>query len=381
MRILVINYEYPPIGGGGGQVCQSIAEELALRGNELTILTAHFARLPRKEFVNDVRVIRVPSLRKQPYKAGFLTMGMFVIAAILPGYKVIRDWRPELIHVHFAVPSGAAAWILHRLTGVPYVLTAHLGDIPGGVPEKTGRWFRWVYPWTVPIWKSAAQCTAISDHTASLAYQHYRISPQVIPNGMAIKAIDGEQLSVNKPPVVIFVGRFVPQKNLAELVEVLNLVRDTPWRCVLVGDGPLRDEIQHRIDALGLKDRFTLTGWVSPEDVQHYLEQSDVLLMPSLSEGLPMVGIQALACGLAIVANNVGGFSDLVVQDRNGYLADAGDRSALVEALRRYLSDPWTLLNARRCSLERASRFDIKAIVDQYEMVFQRALQAKNKVN
>jgi glycosyltransferase involved in cell wall biosynthesis len=103
--------------------------------------------------------------------------------------------------------------------------------------------------------------------------------------------------------------------------------------------------------------------------------------MPSLSEGLPMVGIQALARGLAIVANNVSGFSELVVQDQNGYLGDVGDRSALVDALRRYLSDPWTLLNARRCSLERASRFDIKAIVDQYEIVFQRALQAKNKVN
>jgi glycosyltransferase involved in cell wall biosynthesis len=381
MRILVINYEYPPIGGGGGQVCQSIAEELAHRGDEMTVLTAYLAGLQKEEIINGVRVIRVPSLREQPYKADFLTMGMFIIAAILPGYKVIRDWRPELIHVHFAVPSGAAAWILHRLTGVPYVLTAHLGDIPGGVPEKTGRWFRWVFPLTVPIWKSAAQCTAISDHTASLAYQHYGISPQVIANGIAIKIVDSEQLAVNKPPVIVFVGRFVQQKNLAELVEVLNQIRDLPWRCVLVGDGPLRDDIQLRIGALGLKDRFTLTGWVSPEDVQHYLEQSDVLLMPSLSEGLPMVGIQALACGLAIVANDVGGFSELVAQDQNGYLGNVGDRSALVDALRRYLSDPWTLLNARRCSLERASRFDIKAIVDQYEIVFQRALQAKNKVN
>jgi len=377
MRILVINYEYPPIGGGGGQVCQSIAEELASRGYEITVLTAHLAGLPKEESLNQVRVIRLPSFRKQPYKAGFLTMAMFVLAAILPGYQIIRRWHPELIHVHFAVPSGAVAWILHRLTGVPYILTAHLGDVPGGVPEKTGRWFRWVHPLTVPIWKDAARCTAISEFTALLARQQYGVSPQVIPNGMAIRIDKSKPLMVNQPPVIIFVGRFAMQKNLLELVEILNQVRDLPWRCILVGDGPMRSQIQNRLDELGLTDRFTLTGWVSPDDVQHYMGQSDVLFMPSLSEGLPMVGILALACGLAIVANNVGGFSDLVVQGQNGYLADVGDRGALVDAMRQFLSDPQALLNARRCSLEFAGRFDIKAIVGRYEEVFREVIADK----
>jgi glycosyltransferase involved in cell wall biosynthesis len=96
--------------------------------------------------------------------------------------------------------------------------------------------------------------------------------------------------------------------------------------------------------------------------------------MPSLSEGLPVVGLQALASGLAIVANNVGGLSDLVVQDQNGYLAEPGDRNALSGALRRYLSDRQALLKARKSSLERANRFDIKAIVDSYEFVFREAI-------
>jgi len=189
-----------------------------------------------------------------------------------------------------------------------------------------------------------------------------------------IKAIGTGQLSIHEPPAVIFVGRFVQQKNLMELVEVLNLVRDVPWRCMLVGDGPLRREIQGRIDELSLKDRFTLTGWATQDEAQHYLEQSDILFMPSLSEGLPMVGIQALASGLAIVANNVGGFSDLVVQDQNGYLAEPGNRKELSEAMRRYLSDRQALLKARKNSLERASRFDIKAVVDSYEFVFREAV-------
>lgn len=310
MRILVINHEYPPIGGGGGQVCQSIVDELARRGHEITVLTAHFAGLPYEEAMGRVRLIRFPSFRRQPYKAGFLTMGVFVIRAIFKGYKTIRSWRPDLIHAHFAVPAGAVARALNYLTGIPYVLTAHLGDVPGGVPEKTGRWFRWLYPLTVSIWSHAAQCTAVSAFTASLARKQYGITPQIIPNGIEIKPAGDNRLAVHEPPHVIFVGRFVQQKNLMGLVEVLHTVRDVPWHCTLVGDGPLKDTIHHRIDELGLSNRFQFTGWISPDEVQKCLEQSDILFMPSLSEGLSMVGIQALASGLAIVANNVGGFSD-----------------------------------------------------------------------
>jgi L-malate glycosyltransferase len=378
MRILVINHEYPPIGGGGGQSCQAIVNELARRGHEIIVLTAHLKGLPREELINNVRLIRLPSFRKQPYKAGFLTMGLFVLSAINAGYKIIRDWRPVLIHVHFAVPGGAAAWVLHRMTGVPYVLTAHLGDIPGGVPEKTGKWFRLVYPLTMSIWKHAAQSTAVSAFTASLVHKQYGMTPQVIPNGMDMKTIEGGQLSIHEPPVVIFVGRFVQQKNLMELVEVLNLVRDVPWSCTLVGDGPLHDDIQRRIDELGLHARFVFTGWASSDEVRNCLGRSDILFMPSLSEGLPMVGIQALASGLAIVANKVGGFSDLVEQNLNGYLAEPGDRKALSEALRRYLSDSQVLLKARQSSLERAGRFDIKTIVDSYETVFRKAVTGQD---
>jgi glycosyltransferase involved in cell wall biosynthesis len=251
------------------------------------------------------------------------------------------------------------------------VLTAHLGDIPGGVPEKTGTWFRWVFPFTIPIWRGAAGIVTVSEYTRSLIRQKYKIDPAVIPNGINMEKLNPAGLQVHSPPLVVFAGRFMPQKNLIELVEILALVQDLPWKCAMLGDGPLLDEVKRTIAAHHLEERFDLPGWVTTDAVLAQFAQSDLLFMPSLSEGLPVVGLQALAMGLAIVASRAGGNVELVEPGSNGFLADPGDREAFSGALRSLLSDPKTLQNARQASRALAVRFDIKTVVDRYETIFQ----------
>ena len=371
MRILVLNHEYPPIGGGGGQAARLLARELALRGHEIIVITAHIDNLAREEVLDGCRIVRIPSLRKDPYRAGFLTMAAYVLAAIQTGLNLIHTWRPDLIHAHFAVPAGATAWSLSRLTGVPYLLTSHLGDIPGGVPEKTDRWFRWIMPFTKPIWQYAARVSAVSEYTSSLIQQNYPITPIVIPNGIQIKAVDSARLQAHRPPVIIFAGRFVPQKNLGVLVETLSMVRDLPWKCTLIGDGPLFNEIDRMITANGIADRFSLPGWIEPDEVLGYMAHSDLLFMPSLSEGLSVAGLQGLANGLAILASNAEGNRDLVAPGQNGYLVDPNDPGALSSALRNLIANPENLSAARRASLALAERFDIRRVTDRYESIFE----------
>lgn len=370
MRILVLNHEYPPIGGGGGQSCKEIVEELAQRGHEIVVLTSSIKGGHKEESSTNVRVVRVASLRRYQYQVGFLGMAAFIVVSILKGFSIIKSWRPELFHVHFAVPAGISAMILHFFTGIPYLLTTHLGDVPGGVPDKTAKWFRWVFPFTIPVWKNAAKIVAVSEFTSALAIKNYRVSPIVIPNGIKLEMRENEVIKLNDPPVVIFAGRFVPQKNLSALLKILYSVRDLKWKCVMLGDGPLFQDIKFQIKSLGFSDRFQLCGWVSQNEVSSNLKKSDILLMPSLSEGLSVVGIQALAAGLAILANNVGGFCDLVFNNQNGFLASTQDTNSLSNALREYLSEPEKLLNARLSSLEIVKRFNIKNVVNHYENAF-----------
>ncbi len=370
MRILVVIYEYPPIGGGGGHIARDLCRQLTKLGHQIQVITSHYKGLPTREVQEGIHIHRVLAGRKLAYRASFWDMSGFVLSGLWYGWKLMRQWSPELIHVHFAVPSGPVAWALSRISGIPYVLTIHLGDVPGGTPEKTAHWFRWVFPLTPPIWRDAACIVAVSEFTKTLAQQHYTVQPMVIPNGIELPRLNDEDIIVHQPPRLIFSGRFAPQKNPLLVVKTLADLSELPWHCFMVGDGPLRGEIEREIQGAQLETRFTLTGWVSPEEADDYLYKSDILFMPSNSEGLPITGIKSLAYGLAIVASDIGGFQGLVSNGVNGFLSPPNEIAGFQTALQQLLSDSSKLAAFRQASLKRAEAFDIHTIAKQYEEVF-----------
>ncbi len=367
MRILTIIYEFPPIGGGGGKAAEDICRGLAARGHEVGVLTAHWGDLPRQEVRDGVRIWRVPSLRRWPYKGDMRAMLGYVLAALPAGLRLIRRWHPDVLHTHFAVPSGATAYALSRFTGLPYLLTAHLGDVPGGVPEKTDRWFRWIFPFTVPIWRAAAHVVAVSAFTRDLAQRHYGVKAQIIPNGVDALRLNAGEIRVGEPPRIFFAGRFMPQKNVPGLVRILGRLKGLPWKASLVGDGAQRPAVEAEVARLGLEGRVEMPGWLTPEEVIRHMRRADILLMPSLSEGLPVVGVQALSLGLAMVVSDIGGFLDLVQNGENGYLCPVENEAAFADALRSLLTAPQRLRAFRHASRIRAQRFDLEHIVSAYE--------------
>ena len=371
MKILTLIYEFPPIGGGGGRAAYDICKGLAARGHQVTVLTAHMRGLAFEEYKDGIRLVRIPSLRRETFGASFPTMLAYVLAGLWAGFRLIVLDRPDIIHTHFAVPSGALAWMLSVLTGIPYILTAHLGDVPGGVPEKTGKWFRWIEPFTRPIWKRAKKVVAVSEYTRQLALKHYPVDIQVIPNGADVMRLAPSEIKINIPPCLVFAGRFVLQKNPFAIVEILSQLKDLRWNCSMLGDGLLFEDVKREIEKAGMNERFYMPGWVTPDIVLEHFSKSDILFMPSLSEGLPVVGVQALASGLAIVASEIGGFLDLVDHEKNGYLIDVYDISAFSKALRGVISNPELLLKLRKFSLEKSKKFDIQKVVDNYEMILQ----------
>jgi len=375
MRILILTHEYPPVGGGGGRVAQDICTGLAQRGHELIVLTAQCDDLPEKELLDGLRLLRIKSGRRQPFRADMRAMIGYVWAGFWQGRRVIRQWKPDVIHVHFAVPAGVVAWALFVTTAVPYVLTAHLGDVPGGTPEKTGKWFRWVKPFTPPIWRRAGKVVAVSDFTRRLALKHYPVEIDVVPNGVDLQALDPGEIVVNDPPQLVFAGRFMPQKNPLQIVESLAVVADLPWHCVMMGDGPLRSAVEESIASHGLQERFTLPGWVTPQEVIDCYRKSDIYFMPSLSEGLPVVGVQSMSMGLVLVLGAAGGNVELIKEGENGFLCDPHDREAFSAALRELLSDPQRLLRVRQTSRKMAERFDLNGVVAEYEKLFEQTIR------
>jgi glycosyltransferase involved in cell wall biosynthesis len=133
----------------------------------------------------------------------------------------------------------------------------------------------------------------------------------------------------------------------------------------------LLDDVKREIKKNNLQDRFKLSGWITPEKVLDWLSKSDILFMPSLSEGLPVTGVQALANGLAFVVSDIGGFLDLVDHNKNGFLIDIHDQEKFEKVLKTLITQPEYLLNCRKKSLEKAFYFDISVITKRYQSIFE----------
>ena len=376
MKILVLSHEYPPIGGGGGQVVQDVCTHLAARGHRIYVLTAHYGDLPEREENGNLVIDRVRSCRNQPYRASFKTMACYIIKSIWHGLGVIRREKPDLIQAHFAVPAGASAYVLSKLSGIPYIITAHGGDVPGGAPQKTDKWFRYVLPLTRPFWKKASGIISVSEQTRRFAQQHYPVDIQVIPNGIDIGQYQPGAFQPDRPPRIIYIGRFSPEKNAIAVPQVLSKLAGLDWQCVMLGDGPQMDAVKAIIEEHSMQQHFTLTGWVTPEEVKEWLAQSDILLMPSLLDSMPMAGLQALAMGLALVISRIGSCPDYITEDKNGFLVKPGDLQGYAEALRELLADENRLKSCREASREHAMRFDLTKAIDDYEKTFARILKA-----
>lgn len=369
MRILVLCYEYPPIGGGGGRVAKTIAEALARRGHEVRVQTAALGCQSHRETIGSVEVFRTASGRRAPDTCRVHEMAAYCATSFLPTRRHVRDWRPDVIHAHFAVPTGVLAWAAHGAT--PYVLTAHLGDVPGGVPEQTDKLFKFAGGIAARVWRDAADCTAVSSFVQELAERAYARKVERILNGIDLSDAPKIPESIHGRHLV-FVGRFNPQKRPDFLIDALHRVKATNWKLTMIGDGPMMPQVRALIDAHGLTTSITTRGWLEGAEVQAVLREADILCMPSSSEGMPVAAVEALKHGLAIVASDIPGVRDVVEDGANGFRVPL-DTDAYARQLDRLLSEDATLLAMKRASWTKARDFDLTAIATRYEAVLKAA--------
>jgi glycosyltransferase involved in cell wall biosynthesis len=300
-------------------------------------------------------------------------MGLYCATSFFPTLRCIHSWKPDVIHAHFAMPTGFLAWAAHGLTRVPYVLTAHLGDVPGGVPEQTATLFPFVAPIARRVWASAAACTAVSTFVKELAERAYERPVERILNGIDLSDAPPPRTLSQSSRRLLFVGRLSVQKNPVFLIEALAKLPRRDWHLTIVGDGPLLPAVRESIEAHGLVANVTLAGWLAAPAVQQALSASEILLMPSLSEGLPVAAIEALKYGLAIVASDIPGMRDVLESGVNGYTFPLGDSAVFAQRLSSLLSSEQMLVAMQQASREKARAFDLTAITDAYERTLRAA--------
>lgn len=381
MRILAFNYEYPPIGGGGGVVHRDISVELAKR-HEVTVVTSGFEGLPAHEHRDGVDLYRVPVLmRKDLNWASPVSLLSYFPRSWQCGKKLLTRRRYDVINSHFAVPSAPSAALLARRFQIPHVLSVHGGDLYD--PSKR------MSPHRVPIVRSVVRwllcrsdrVVAQSSNTAENARTYFRVDRpiDVIPLGI-VRPQFGQatraEMGIDKGRfVIITIGRLIARKALADLLQVMVQLNDPNDLLLIVGDGPKRAEWQATARQLGVADRVRFTGQVAERDKWRLLSVSDLYASTSLHEGFGLVFLEAMHCGLPVVTYDFGGHTDFLEDGKTGALVPAGKRNAFVAAVQELKG---SIEARRRCAAynrEHVKKFYIERCAARYEELFEELIR------
>lgn len=360
MRILLINYEYPPLGGGAGQATAALAREFATAGHESLVLTSRFRDQPAEELVAGVRIRRVPVVRRRKDRCTPPEMFTFLASASWTAVREIAAWKPDATIAFFGIPSGPVALLLKLTSGVPYIVSLRGGDVPGFQPYDLALFHKLLGPVIRLLWHKAAATVANSGGLQALGRKFApEISVGVIPNGVDATAFHpATEATARRGPVrLLFVGRVVYQKGLDVLLRALAaLPHDLDYELEIIGDGDARPALTLEAAQLGLAPRLTFAGWCERAHIAERYRAADLFVFPSRDEGMPNVVLEAMASGLPIVATAIAGSEELVREGENGHLVPTEDHTALSAALARLIRGAESRRAMGRASRERVER-------------------------
>lgn len=378
MRILTFNYEYPPLGGGGGVVHSLIAEELARR-HTVYVITSAFEDLPRRESQGGVEIIRVPVVgRRNRSAASLVSLLSYPPAAWISAWRLLRGEDFDVINSHFAVPTGPGSIPPARLAAIPHVMSLHGGDIFD--PSKRLSPHRLIGVRSAVNWvlRSSAAVVAQSSNTRENAYRFYsyRGPIEIIPLGIRQPDVPrASRAELGLPEdrfLAITVGRLVKRKGIDQLLGALASPECRQADLLVVGDGPERAGWEKLAAGLGLVGRVRFMGHVEEVRKWQLLQCADAYVSATLHEGFGLVYLEAMAAGLPVVTFDHGGQIDFLRHGETGYLVRMGDAAGLTTAISRLILNPNEVERFRRNNLEQAPQHRIEECARQYELLLQR---------
>lgn len=371
MRIGISCY---PTHGGSGVVATELGKHLAERGHEVAFISyalpLRLGELPPRVSFHEVEIARYPLLQQFPY----------TLALASKMAEVARMKRLQVLHVHYAIPFGAAALLAKQITanlGLKVVTTLHGTDITLVGNNASFK------PVTALTIENSDAVTAVSKFLTDETVRQFEIAR---PIDTVYNFIDPQRYKSEIPPCIprkhareqttlMHISNFRSVKRISDVLLIFaQVAAQLDVRLIIVGDGPDAPVAEEMATKLGLRDRVTFLGVV--DQVSPILQAADLFLLPSETESFGLAALEAMASGVPVVASDVGGIPEVVEHGVCGYLAPVGDVDRMAEYAIDILSDC-----ERRKAFAIASRrravgtFDYQKIVPQYEAIYKRVLE------
>ncbi|RJP84778.1 MAG: glycosyltransferase family 1 protein [Desulfobacteraceae bacterium] len=377
MNILLLNYEFPPIGGGAGKATHNLARELAGLGHKVDVLTSRLKSQPAKEALDGFTVYRVMSWRKGIHDCGFRGALTYVIFAIFKFLQLTRKNKYDVIHYFFGLPTGFLSLLPGPQGKTPYILSLRGSDVPGydQYNKTLERIHGLLAPLTRKIWRNAEQVIALSGSlkaTALLTAPSQKI--RVIPNGVdalflsPLRFSDREQNGFK----MIAVARLVERKGLQDVIKALAQLQAPDISLLIVGTGNYEKKLKKLCDDLFLQGRVSFYGFCHPRELPELLVQNNVFILTSLAESFGTAFAEAMACGLPVIASNTGGIPDFV-NSENGILVEPGNIDQIKTAILKMKSSPDLRAEMQRINREKMiQQFSWGSIARQHVAIYEK---------
>jgi glycosyltransferase involved in cell wall biosynthesis len=314
MRILALNYEFPPLGGGYGQY-HLLCKKLAERGHEVRYVTSRLAGQPKRERVDGIDVHRVLSFRQNRENATLFEMSSYVASSATQLSRIINDFDPDICHAFFGIPTGIL--IFHPvLRDVPSVLTCLGSDVPHHNPDSYSLLYTILTPVVKRIWAAYDAVVANSD---GLREEIQQIAPEqevtVINNG-----IDTEQFSPGSPTQhnpfrLLFVGRLIELKGVDRVIRLtkrLNERSNYDFYLDVVGEGEQYESLVELTRTESIGEYVSFHGYVPHEEIAEIYRNADFYVQLSEAEGMSNTIMEAMASGSVPVISNISGTDELI---------------------------------------------------------------------
>ena len=333
----VISVPFPP-WEGIGYYLYGFCTKLIERGHKVTIITRGSWNKTQRENLGGIEVIRAPFIPLYPFY--LYIHGIFL-------NKVVKSLEShvDIIHIHTPLPP------LVR-TSLPVVTTIHspiLSDIKYSTINSIYSLFskisaRFVsYPLELKLIEASDAVTTVSKSVAK-ELQEYRLDPnevKIIYNGVDEKLFYPKQKKSENVKHIVYVGRMDREKGVFDLVEsgkyICNERPDVSF--IFVGKGRDLDRLKQKTKKMGLEDRFKFLGQVEKNRLVEIYQDADIFVFPSYHEGLPAVVLEAMSCGLPVIATDVRGNQDLISAGENGILVPPRSPSEIAKAITTLIED------------------------------------------
>jgi len=325
MRILLLNYEFPPVGGGAGRATYNIARELVRLGHNVDVLTSRMKGHKRHEVIDNIMIYRVLTHRKNIHDCGFFGAFIYIFLAYFKLLKLVHSTRYDILHYFFSLPTGLLTVLPGKHRKIPYIISLRGSDVPFydpyNVPLKIAHSL--LKSLTIRIWRQARYVVALSNSLRDLAHKTNPAQPiEVIRNGIDADLFHpGDVPRNSKTFKLLTVSRLLERKGIQYLLKALSQLSNIDVSLTIVGMGNFEVQLKKLCVKYGLNGMVRFFGYCPNEKLSSIYQDHDVFVLPSLAESFGIVFLEAMACGLPVIGGFTGGIPSIISQE-NGILVE-----------------------------------------------------------